>query len=44
MRNAKIAFILAVIFTMAGCGHGKADPRAEAPPPAQVVSEHEWPH
>lgn len=38
MRNAKIAFILAVIFTMAGCGNGKEDTRAEAPPPAQVVS------
>lgn len=37
MRNAKIAFFLAIILLTAGCGNGREDPRAEAPPPAQVV-------
>ena len=33
------AFFLALVLLLAGCGKGKADPAAEAPPPAQV--EHE---
>ncbi len=42
MRHAHFrieALVLALALLLAGCGNGKADPVAEAPPPAQV--EHE---
>jgi cobalt-zinc-cadmium efflux system membrane fusion protein len=35
--TAALAFALVVI--LAGCGEGKGDPKAEAPPPAKVESE-----
>jgi cobalt-zinc-cadmium efflux system membrane fusion protein len=35
--TAALAFVLMLI--LAGCGEGKGDPKAEAPPPAKVESE-----
>jgi membrane fusion protein, heavy metal efflux system len=37
MKNANIALFLAVILMAAGCGSTKDDPRAEAPPQAEVI-------
>jgi membrane fusion protein, heavy metal efflux system len=37
--RATLALCSAALWTFCGCGNGKADPAAEAPPPAQVVQE-----
>jgi membrane fusion protein, heavy metal efflux system len=34
-----LAFCLALAFVLAGCNDGKADPKAEAPPPASVQAD-----
>ena len=39
MNQRKIWILLAAILAGTGCGQGNSDPKAEAPPPAQI--EHE---
>jgi len=36
-KNAKLAFLLQLVFLLVGCGGSKDNTKAEAPPPAQVV-------
>ncbi|HYL85571.1 MAG TPA: efflux RND transporter periplasmic adaptor subunit [Candidatus Angelobacter sp.] len=39
---ARAVFLAAIGLSLAGCGEGKGDPKAEAPPPAQVQKEQDF--